>query len=139
MKVSNCCGEKSQILRDGIGGYFDTVYAELCPKCGEHCEYVEEEETQKTALMELISELHQWAADKYCLYSEEQIKVVRDVINRATELLQKERKQIEEFGKKCVEIAVSNCSYDKEEEIIECDYSMAHKEITDYYNKTYKA
>jgi hypothetical protein len=80
MKVSNCCGEKSQILRDGIGGYFDTVYAELCPKCGEHCEYVEEEETQKTALMELISELHQWAADKYCLYSEEQIKVVRDVI-----------------------------------------------------------
>ena len=139
MKVSNCCGEKSQILRDGIGGYFDTVYAELCPKCGEHCEYVEEEETQKTALMELISELHQWAADKYCLYSEEQIKVVRDVINRATELLQEERKQIEEFGKKCVEIAVSNCSYDKEEEIIECDYSMEHKEITDYYNKTYKA
>ena len=138
MKVSNCCGEKSQILRDGIGGYFDTVYAELCPKCGEHCEYVEEEETQKTALMELISELHPWAADKYCLYSEEQIKVVRDVINRATELLQKERKQIEEFGKKCVEIAVSNCSYDEEEEIIECDYSMAHKEITDYYNKTYK-
>lgn len=47
MKVSNCCGEKSQILRDGIGGYFDTVYAELCPKCGEHCEYVDEEETEE--------------------------------------------------------------------------------------------
>jgi len=138
MKVSNCCGEKSQILRDGIGGYFDTVYAELCPKCGEHCEYVEEEKTQMTQIVIGCNYHTKWQSNKASLYSEEQIKVVRDVINRATELLQKERKQIEEFGKKCVEIAVSNCSYDKEEEIIECDYSMAHKEITDYYNKTYK-
>ena len=125
MKVSNCCGEKSQILRDGIGGYFDTVYAELCPKCGEHCEYVEEEETQKTALMELISELHQWAADKYCLYSEEQIKVVRDVINRATELLQKERQQIEE--------AYNQGDYDGFD-----GNTPKYFNSTDYYNKTYK-
>ena len=117
MKVSNCCGEP-------VHEFYMTT--ELCPKCGEHCEYVEEEETQKTALMELISELHQWAADKYCLYSEEQIKVVRDVINRATELLQKERKQIEEAFLDAI---------NRGDDIFP---STAHSLFEDYYNETYK-
>ena len=85
----------------------------------------------KSAMQELIEWIQVYCDHQPYLLPEE-------AINKATELLQKERKQIEDFGKKCVEIAVSNCSYDKEEEIIECDYSMAHKEITDYYNKTYK-
>jgi len=64
MKVSNCCGEKSQILRDGIGGYFDTVYAELCPKCGEHCEYVEEEKTQMTQIVIGCNYHTKWQSNK---------------------------------------------------------------------------
>ena len=80
----------------------------------------------KTALMELISELHQWAADKYCLYSEEQIKVLGDVINRATELLQKERQQIEE--------AYNQGDYDGFD-----GNTPKYFNSTDYYNKTYKA
>jgi len=41
MKVSNCCG--------AFGGYQINLndwltydQAELCPKCGEHCEYIDE-------------------------------------------------------------------------------------------------
>ena len=33
MKISNCCGEQ---------GYMMHQQSELCPKCGEHCEYIEE-------------------------------------------------------------------------------------------------
>jgi len=41
MKVSNCCGaDGSYSFMVAWATYED---AELCPKCGEHCEYVEEE------------------------------------------------------------------------------------------------
>lgn len=40
MKVSNCCGEKGN---HGLNPYeVAFIDIELCPKCGEHCEYMEE-------------------------------------------------------------------------------------------------
>lgn len=37
MKVSNCCGVNM------VGKYIEWfILAEICPHCGEHCEYVEE-------------------------------------------------------------------------------------------------
>jgi len=40
MKVSNCCGaDGSYSFMVAWATYED---AELCPKCGEHCEYIEE-------------------------------------------------------------------------------------------------
>ena len=41
MKVSNCCFVKGEAW---VSGFIRLDYekAELCPKCGEHCEYIEE-------------------------------------------------------------------------------------------------
>ena len=40
MKVSNCCGaDGSYSFMVAWATYED---ADLCPKCGEHCEYIEE-------------------------------------------------------------------------------------------------
>lgn len=37
MKVSNCCGVNM------VGKYIEWfILAEVCPHCGEHCEYIEE-------------------------------------------------------------------------------------------------
>lgn len=44
MEVSNCCGEKGNVR------FYETewLYSEagMCPKCGEHCEYIEEKKPE---------------------------------------------------------------------------------------------
>lgn len=52
--------------------------------------------------------------------------------------LEMERGQIEEASFKGVQIGVMNCSYDKIENGIECDYSCAQKECSEYYTQTYQ-
>lgn len=52
--------------------------------------------------------------------------------------IQMEREQIEEASFNGVKIGVMNCSYDKIENIIECDYSFAQKECSEYYTQTYE-
>ena len=51
MKVSNCCGVSGNY---GFRHDDDTTfeYRELCPKCWEHCEYVEEEENEQDSNLE---------------------------------------------------------------------------------------
>lgn len=46
MKVSNCCFVKGEAW---VSGFIRLDYekAELCPKCGEHCEYIEETDLTK--------------------------------------------------------------------------------------------
>ena len=41
MKVSNCCGVKGDYK---MGEYIPCTFENFnaCPKCGEHCEYIEE-------------------------------------------------------------------------------------------------
>ena len=90
-----------------------------------------------TPLMELIEIIDREALDNTGFYTPGEFEVMASVKKHATELLEKERWVMEIFGKKCIEIAVSNCSYDKAEGIIECDYSMATKEMSDYYTKTF--
>jgi len=41
MKVSNCCFVKGEAWASAFNK-LDYEKAELCPKCGEHCEYIEE-------------------------------------------------------------------------------------------------
>lgn len=115
MKVSNCCGERGDW--GDLSILMNYEQAELCPKCGEHCEYVEEEETQKTALMELI----EWVKKEPYVINRS------DLIAKATELLQKERQQIEDANSKGLS---KNCFYGVNHQ--------AQKAATDYYNKTYK-
>lgn len=44
MKVSNCCGEKGGGVHAKFYPWSELSFEErdLCPKCGEHCEYIEE-------------------------------------------------------------------------------------------------
>lgn len=42
MKVSNCCGEQGTLRYLHHTSLTDLEDMELCPKCGEHCEYIEE-------------------------------------------------------------------------------------------------
>lgn len=48
MKVSNCCGEKGGGVHAKFYPWSELSFEErdLCPKCGEHCEYIEETEEQ---------------------------------------------------------------------------------------------
>ena len=39
MLVSNCCGEENRLMSD-FGSDFKE--AEICPRCKEHCEFVED-------------------------------------------------------------------------------------------------
>lgn len=41
MKVSNCCFVKGEVWASAFNK-LDYEKAELCPKCGEHCDYIEE-------------------------------------------------------------------------------------------------
>lgn len=45
MKLSNCCGVQGFIKKfdNRLSGenYYDSEEAGICPKCGEHCEYIE--------------------------------------------------------------------------------------------------
>ena len=54
MKVSNCCGVHGFIsVFDGrLSGtnYYDSEQMEICPKCGEHCEYIEPEKENETVI-----------------------------------------------------------------------------------------
>lgn len=115
MKVSNCCGENGNVK------FYETewLYSEagMCPRCGEHCEYIEEE-TQKTALMELI-EYFEKNKEEHGMASEIAISV-------ATELLQKEQEYFED--------CYNQGRYDGEDGNI-----PQFKSGTDYYNKTYKS
>jgi hypothetical protein len=42
MKVSNCCGVQDAGVYKNLRFELTWEEAELCPKCGEHCEYIEE-------------------------------------------------------------------------------------------------
>lgn len=114
MKVSNCCGVS------GNGYVLSYEQRELCPKCGEHCEYVEEEETQNTALMELLNYINA----QYKINGELNYSYIKP---KATELLQKERKQIEEAFLDAI---------NRGDDI---SPSTARSLFEDYYNKTYKS
>ena len=43
MKVSDCCGAYPVSNGDN-----DTIDIGICPDCGDHCEYVEEDEDSET-------------------------------------------------------------------------------------------
>jgi len=48
MKVSNCCGERGDFREWGRLKVTPTYeQQDLCPKCGEHCEYIEEGDLTK--------------------------------------------------------------------------------------------
>ena len=44
MKVSNCCGVYGTKRLHAVDNWHDQTYEQqdICPKCGEHCEYIEE-------------------------------------------------------------------------------------------------
>jgi len=45
MKVSNCCGENGNVshhISFIVDDWITYEQQELCPKCGEHCEYIDE-------------------------------------------------------------------------------------------------
>lgn len=39
METSNCCGAEARV----INGDASTKDYQICPQCGDHCEYTEEE------------------------------------------------------------------------------------------------
>lgn len=41
MLVSNCCGAENRMMADFGSDYKE---AEICPRCKEHCEFVDEDE-----------------------------------------------------------------------------------------------
>ena len=52
MKISNCCNADGNTLTGYRFQSNDILYIdmELCPKCGEHCEYVEETDLNEEVL-----------------------------------------------------------------------------------------
>lgn len=43
MSVSSCCGAPPKMLRNGDN---DTEDIGICPMCGDHCDYIDEEDTE---------------------------------------------------------------------------------------------
>ena len=65
MKVSDCCGAPPR-----SNGDCDTSDYGICPDCGEHCEYVEEEETENNATMNEYYDVKQGGYDSHGKYHE---------------------------------------------------------------------
>ena len=42
MKVSNCCGADGNVPLNKHTRWVTAEQGEICPKCGEHCDYIEE-------------------------------------------------------------------------------------------------
>lgn len=91
---------------------------------------------KQTAMQELIAEFTDTQRNK-CKTAQEVLFFDGVLAIIETKYLSKERKQIEEAAFEGVKIGVYNSSYDKIEEIVECDYSSAQKDIATYYTQTY--
>lgn len=90
---------------------------------------------KQTAVQWLADKIAEIPGDKCNELTQEQTLANHYAIKQA---LQMEREQIEEASFNGVKIGVMNCSYDKIENIIECDYSFAQKECSEYYTQTYE-